>query len=229
MWVNEVLRMFIRWPSFGGCSSSMDWVRPTAIWAIAESVSATGPPSPMFSPAAVQCTPAAVSRSPIAASPGHWCESPQPSAIFRLCADELACRPEVTVSGARPAPERAWLISASTCAAAVPPWAAVGAPARAEGAADVAVLPPPDPVAGATGCEEADGAGDRADRAVVWCARAAWRGGTVTTAGATATAISSGLAPQAAMSVAPQPAVAAWGPAAACPDAGLDENTSRAR
>src|SRR5215469_16297243 len=101
----------------------MDWVRPTAIWAMAAEVSATGPPSPMFSPAAVQLTPAAVSRLPIGDSPGHWCDSPQPSAIRRLCADELASRPEVIISAGRPAEARAWLISASTCVAAVPPWA----------------------------------------------------------------------------------------------------------
>src|SRR6202008_2790484 len=174
MCVNEVLRMFIRWPSFGGCSSSMEWVRPTAIWARAESVSATGPPSPMFSPAAVQCTPAAVSRSPIAGSPGHWCESPHPPAIFRLCADELACRPEVTVSGASPAPERAWLISASTCAAAVPPWAAVGVPAGAEATADVDGLALAGAVAGAVGCgddERADARADGVALAGAWWAR----------------------------------------------------------
>src|SRR5690349_17949887 len=198
MWVNEVLRMFIRWPSFGGCSSSMDWVRPTAIWAIAESVSATGPPSPMFSPAAVQCTPAAVSRSPIAGSPGHWWDSPQPPAIFRLCADELACRPDVTVSGASPAPERAWLISASTCAAAVPLGAAVGAPAGAEAAAEVDGLAPAGALAGAVGRGDDNRAAARADgvAAVRRARAAAWRGGTVTTAGATATAMSSGLAAQ---------------------------------
>ena len=52
--------------------AKIDWVMPTAIWAMALSVSCTGPPSPMFSPAEVQCTPAAVSRLPSAASPGHW-------------------------------------------------------------------------------------------------------------------------------------------------------------
>src|ERR1700729_4361978 len=97
----------------------MDWVRPTAIWVIAAVVFATGPPSPMFSPAAVQWTPAAVSRAPRAASPEHWWESPQPAAITELCADELFSRPVVIVSGARPATERAWLISVSTAAAAV--------------------------------------------------------------------------------------------------------------
>src|SRR5258708_23571655 len=126
MWVNVLLRMFSRWPSSGGCSLSMDWVRPTAIWAMAAEVSATGPPSPMVSPAAVQLTPAAVSRAPSDASPGHWWDSPQPSAIRALCADELDCRPEVIVSADSPAVERAWLISARTCAAAVPPWAAGG-------------------------------------------------------------------------------------------------------
>src|SRR5947208_4345083 len=102
----------------------MDWVRSVAIWAIAAEVLAMGPPSPMFSPAAVQWTPAAVSRAPIAGSPGHWWDSPQPPAIRWLCADELASRPEVSVSAGSPAAERARLISASTWAAAVPPWLA---------------------------------------------------------------------------------------------------------
>src|SRR6185437_10887339 len=96
----------------------MDCVRPTAICAMAAEVSATGPPSPMFSPAAVQWTPAAVSRSPSAGSPGHWWDSPQPPAIVMLCADELVSRPEVMVSAGSPADARAWLISASTCPAA---------------------------------------------------------------------------------------------------------------
>ena len=64
--------MLSRWPSFGGCSLSMDWVSPTAIEAMAAVVSATGPPSPIFSPAAVQSIPALVSRVPIGGSPGHW-------------------------------------------------------------------------------------------------------------------------------------------------------------
>src|ERR1700761_6295537 len=97
----------------------MDCVRPTAICAMADSVSDTGPPSPMFSPHVVQWTPSAVSRSPIAASPGHWWESPQPPAISMLCCDELFSRPEVVVSAASPAEARAWLMSASTCPAAL--------------------------------------------------------------------------------------------------------------
>ncbi len=63
--------MFLRWPSSGGFSLSMSWVRPTAIWAMAALVSATGPPSPMFSPHADQTTPAAVSRVPSSGSAGH--------------------------------------------------------------------------------------------------------------------------------------------------------------
>ena len=74
MWMKELLRMFSRWPSSGGFSPSMLRVSPTAIWAIAAPVSATGPPSPMFSPAAVQWTAAAVSRAPSDGSPGHWWE-----------------------------------------------------------------------------------------------------------------------------------------------------------
>src|SRR6202522_1201757 len=104
----------------------MDWVSPTAIAAMAAVVSATGPPSPMFSPAAVQSIPASVSRVPIGGSPGHWWERPQPSAISRLCADEVLSRPAVRVSAGSPAVARAWLISASTWAAGAPSWSAVG-------------------------------------------------------------------------------------------------------
>ena len=114
MWVKVLLRMFSRWPSSGGCSLSMSWVSVTAIRAMAAVVSGIGPPSPMFSPAAVQLTPAAVSRAPMAGSPGHSWVSPQPPAIFRLCADALASRPAVTVSGGSPAEARAWLMSART-------------------------------------------------------------------------------------------------------------------
>ena len=67
-----------------GLQFSMSRVRATAIWAMADALFATGPPSPMFSPAAVQCTPAAVSRVPRPGSPGHWWESPQPPAIVAL-------------------------------------------------------------------------------------------------------------------------------------------------
>src|ERR1700722_17298960 len=98
----------------------MSWVRVTTIWVMAVVVLPTGPPSPMFSPAAVQWMPAAVSRSPMAGSPEHWWDSPQPPAISRLCAEEVASRPEVTVRAGRPADERAALIIASTCAAGVP-------------------------------------------------------------------------------------------------------------
>src|SRR3984957_11244836 len=119
----------------------MDWVSPTAIEAMAVVVSDTGPPSPMFSPAEVQLTPAEVSRSPIGGSPGHWWERPQPSAISRLCAEEVVSRPAVRVSAGSPAVARAWLISASTCAAGAPSWSAVALPvgeAAGEVAADAA-------------------------------------------------------------------------------------------
>src|SRR5580692_9338642 len=137
----------------------MDWVSPTAIEAMAAVVSATGPPSPMFSPAAVQSMPAAVSRSPMAGSPGHWWERPQPSAISRLCADEVLSRPAVRVSAGSPAEERAWLISASTCAAGAPSWFAVGLPvgeAAREAATDAVGL-------GADEPSEADADPDDAD------------------------------------------------------------------
>src|ERR1700722_16298455 len=139
MWVKLVLRMLSRWPSFGGCSLSIDWVSPTAIEAMAALVSDTGPPSPIFSPAAGQSMPAAVSRAPIAGSPGHWCERPQPSAISRLCADEVVSRPVVMVSAGSPAVARAWLMSASTWAAGAPSWSAVAllvGEATAEAVAD---------------------------------------------------------------------------------------------
>src|SRR5215469_17183133 len=95
-------------------------VRPTAIWAMAALLEATGPPSPMFSPHAVQWTPAAVSRVPRSGSPEHWCDRPQPPAIVELCADALASRPAVMVSAGWPAAERAWLMSARTWATARP-------------------------------------------------------------------------------------------------------------
>src|ERR1700747_3252424 len=90
------------------------------MWGMAAVLAATGPPSPMFSPAAVQWTPAAVSRAPRSGSPGHWCDRPQPPAIAELCADALASRPALMVSAGRPAAERAWLTSARTWAAALP-------------------------------------------------------------------------------------------------------------
>jgi hypothetical protein len=76
--------------------------------------------------------------------------------------------------------------------------------------------------------EEADA--DGVGLCPAWRARAAaWRGGTVTTAGAMATAISAGLAAQAAVPAAPHPAAAACGLAVVCPDAGLAEKALRAR
>ena len=77
------------------------------------------------------------------------------------------------VSAGSPAAERAWLISASTCAAAVPPAA-------------------PDGLADADGLAEADAAFGRADGeredAEADGDVLAWRGGTVTTAGGAAMA-----------------------------------------
>jgi len=87
---------------------------------MANVVLATGPPSPMFSPAEVQFTPAAVSRLPSAASPGHWCDSPHPVSIVALCLAALVSRPPEKLSAFRPADARAWLIRSSTSVAAVP-------------------------------------------------------------------------------------------------------------
>src|SRR6266702_1589116 len=117
----------------------MSWVRVTAIRAMAAVLSATGPPSPMFSPAAVQWTAAAVSRAPSGGSPGHWCESPQPPAIVELCADALESRPAVIVSGGRPAAERAWLTSARTWAAGLPGVVPAGLVADTVGEGDAGV------------------------------------------------------------------------------------------
>ena len=139
----------------------MAWVRPTAIWAMADvgvshraavtDVLAGGGP---------------VRRRP--RSPGRrWPARPgtggQPAAARHgmLCADELASRPAVTVSAGSPAEARAWLISASTCAAAVSSdpeaggldWVAVGLAAEdggaVRGAPDIGVpapVPPAPPV-----------------------------------------------------------------------------------
>jgi hypothetical protein len=51
-----------------------------------------------------------------------------------LCADALLSRPAVIVSGGSPAAERAWLMSASTCAAGVPGAAPAGSVADTVGA-----------------------------------------------------------------------------------------------
>src|SRR5215472_3384919 len=122
-------------------------VRLTAIWAMAAVLPATGPPSPMFSPAAVQRTPAAVSRAPRLGSPGHWCDRPQPPAIVELCVDALESRPAVMVSGGRPEAERAWLTSARTWAAGLPGEVPAGLVADAAGEGDA-------------GLADADQAGD---------------------------------------------------------------------
>src|SRR3984957_13937948 len=200
----------------------MDWVSPTAIEAMAVVVSDTGPPSPMFSPAEVQLTPAEVSRSPIGGSPGHWWERPQPSAISRLCADEVVSKPAVRVSAGSPAEARAWLISASTCAAGAPSWSAVGlavGEAVREGATDGAELGP-DELAGADELADADAdaeaeaeaEADADGRAFVRCGPAAVRlGGTIATAGAAATAIAAGLLAQGPAPAAPQPAAVVRG------------------
>jgi hypothetical protein len=72
----------------------------------------------------------------MAGSPEHWWESPQPPAISRLCADEVASRPEVMVRADRPADERAALMSASTWVAGVPDEAGRRAEALGEALAE---------------------------------------------------------------------------------------------
>src|ERR1700753_773243 len=158
--------MFSRCPSLGGCSLSMSCVRATPAWPMADVVSDTGPSSPMFSPAAVQCTPAAVSRSPIAGSPGHWWDRPQPPAMVRLCWDALWSRPDENVRAARPAWARAWLSRATASSAASPcclppPDAPPERPPEPEdGALAVADTPEPAEPAGAEA--DADGAAEGA-------------------------------------------------------------------
>jgi hypothetical protein len=124
------------------------------------------------------------------------------------------------------------LISASTRPAAVPSWAAdvlagaAGVLAGADVTGGALAVPVPLVWCGDGEREDPEGVG----LVPVWCARAsAWRGGTVTTAGATATEISSGLAAQADVSAASHPATVLPLAAAACPDAWLAENTPRAR
>jgi hypothetical protein len=125
------------------------------------------------------------------------------------------------VSGGSPAAERAWLISASTCAAAMPPWGADGL-AEAEAAADAEgwALAVPVPV----GCgerEDTDADGASPVRA--------WRDGTVATAGGTAMATSAGLPAQGPVVAAPQPVAAVRGLAFVRPDAGPGEKTLRVK
>jgi hypothetical protein len=122
------------------------------------------------------------------------------------------------------------LIKLSTCAAAAPPWAAAVLPEAGEEAAEAWV--PPAPVAGTVGRGEGERADDddEADGPVPPCrARAvAWRGGTVTTAGGTATARPPWLAAQPAVPAAPHPAAVVREPTVP-PDAGPEENTPRVR
>jgi hypothetical protein len=115
------------------------------------------------------------------------------------------------------------LISASTCVAAEPSWVADGldeAGAELAGAeSDTVGWALPAPVAGTVGCGDAEGADD-GDGPVP-----AARDGTVTTVGGAAMATSAGLPAQEAVAAAPHPVAVGRGLAAACPDAGREENT----
>jgi hypothetical protein len=112
------------------------------------------------------------------------------------------------------------LISASTCAAAVPPWAAGGL-AGAEAAADA------DGLALAVAVAAGRGDGEREDGDADG-PLPAWRGGSVTTAGDAAMAMPAGVPAQGPVA-APHPAVVARGLAVVRPDAGPGESTPRAR
>src|SRR2546423_12258905 len=112
--------MLRRWPSPGGRSASMLLVRPRAMDAMASLESATGPPSPMFSPAEVHKTPAAVSRAPSPGSPGHWCDRPQVLAMTEVWPAALLSRPAVRVRGGGPRSARAWVMGAKALASGGP-------------------------------------------------------------------------------------------------------------
>src|SRR6187551_2522138 len=71
-------------------------------------------PWPMFSPAEFHETPAAVKRSPRPASPGHWCERPQPPTISALWAAAAFDRFSFRTYGVRLFAVRAALMWAST-------------------------------------------------------------------------------------------------------------------
>src|SRR3954463_13027880 len=81
----------------------------------------------MFSPAEGHATPAAVNRSPSPASPGHWCDRPQPPAIRALCASDAVERSALNAYGARPFAVRAALMWSSTCSITGSPAGAVAA------------------------------------------------------------------------------------------------------
>ena len=55
--------------------------------------SATGPPSPMFSPPGPVDPGGGLPGAETRGSPGHWWDSPQPVAIIWLCAAALAGGP----------------------------------------------------------------------------------------------------------------------------------------
>jgi hypothetical protein len=137
----------------------------------------------------------------------------------------------VTLSAGSPAAARAWLIKASTCPAAALPWAPEVPPDAGEEAGAEAwelAAPVAAAVCRGDGEPECDAAGDVPVPA--GCARAAaWRGGTVTTAGGTTTVTPAGLAEQDAVPAAPQPAAMVRESTVAWPDPVPAENTPRAR
>src|SRR3954465_9516064 len=95
-------------------------VSPLAAATMAAGLSAALP-WPMFSPADVQETPAAVNRSPRPASPGHWCDRPQPPAIKALCACDAFDRAALNAYAGSPFAVRAALMCASTASSTTSP------------------------------------------------------------------------------------------------------------
>ncbi len=120
------------------------------------------------------------------------------------------------VSAGSPAPARAWLISVSTCAAGVPPWAGGGLAGAvvAEGRG-LDVL-----VAGAAGRDDGEPGDADGDAGLV----AAWLGGIVTTVGDAARPRPPDIPGQGLAATAPQAAVVRE-LTAVCPEGGPGKNT----
>jgi hypothetical protein len=140
----------------------------------------------------------------------------------------------VIVSAGSPADERAWLISASTCAAAALSWVvpagadvvadAVGVPVVLAVGCVACMVPDSDPDVAA---EEDAADGDAEGLGVARCA--ALRGGIVTTTGDAAMAISDWLPMQEPAPAVPHPAAVLPACPAACPAAGPVDSAPRVR
>ena len=219
--------MFRRCPSSGGFSFSMSWVRPTAIWAMAAVVSAD---RAALADVLARRGPAARRRwspgrqAPARPGTGATARSRPPSAA--LCAAGSveaggdASRGKARL-GAGLVDQREHLVGGRAALGPGLP------PTRGGAGADAGELA----VAAAAVARDGEPECDAARRPVpAGCARAAaWRGGTVTTAGGTTTVTPAGLAEQDAVPAAPQPAAMVRESTVAWPDPVPAENTPRAR